>query len=258
MTQPLSEKVCLVFGGTGGIGLSCVEAFAAAGADALFIVGRNKQRGQTTLEALKDKYSDSRFMFCSADASTIEGAEKATAECIAAFGRIDILLMTGGGDPMPRLFHECEPEDIPRTIQGSLLSAILPSRAVIPHMINQKSGVILTMASDAGKVTTPGETVVGAAMAGVIMFTRALANEVKRSGIRVNCISPSIVKNTSLYSKLMQDPFCNKLFSKAEKMAALGVVEPEDLANLAVYLASPAAGKLSGQAISLNGGISMS
>jgi NAD(P)-dependent dehydrogenase (short-subunit alcohol dehydrogenase family) len=134
---------------------------------------------------------------------------------------------------------------------------MLPARAVLPQMMKQESGVILTMASDAGKVATPGEVAIGTAMAGVIMFSRALANEAKRSGVRVNCLTPSIVRNTPLYDVLMNDPFAAKIFGKAEKMASLGVVEPEDLAQMATFLASPAAAKITGQAISVNGGISM-
>ncbi len=113
------------------------------------------------------------------------------------------------------------------------------------------------MASDAGKIATPGEVVIGAGMAAIIMFTRALANEAKRHGIRANCLTPSIVRGTALYDKLMANPFAGKLFAKAEQLAALGVTEPEDLAQLALFLASPAAANITGQAISSNGGISM-
>jgi NAD(P)-dependent dehydrogenase (short-subunit alcohol dehydrogenase family) len=258
----LSGKTALVFGGTGGIGLACVKAYAGAGARSIMIVGRNRERGEATLCELRALFGNTEFELAIADASTFSGAESAVKACVESFGGaktagVDILLSTAGGDPMPRLFHEMPPELVEHTIKGSLLSAIYPAKAVLPLMMEQKQGVILTMASDAGKVATPGETVIGAAMAGLIMFSRALANEVKRWNIRVNCISPSIVRNTSLYDNLMSDPFGGKLFSKAEKMATLGVVEPEDLAALALYLSSPAAAKLSGQAISLNGGISM-
>ena len=90
-----------------------------------------------------------------------------------------------------------------------------------------------------------------------MMFSRALALEAKRDGIRVNCLTPSIVRGTPLYGELMEHPFASKIFAKAEKMASLGVVEADELAQLAVFLASPEAAKLSGQCISMNGGISM-
>ena len=78
----------------------------------------------------------------------------------------------------------------------------------------------------------------------------------KRAGIRANCVTPSIVRDTPFYDRLMAAPFSGRLFAKAETLAQLGVVRPTDIAPLVVFLASPAAAKLTGQAISVNGGIS--
>lgn len=255
--KPLHQKTALVFGGTGGIGLACVKAFAEAGANQLFLVGRNAERGERVVAELQNQYPEHRFGFAAADAGTPAGASLGVSACVEAFGRVDVLLSTAGGDPMPNIYHRIPIDDIAGMVNGSMLAAMLPARAVLPQMMEQQGGVILTMASDAGKVATPGEVAIGAAMAGVIMFSRALANEAKRSNIRVNCLTPSIVRNTPLYDVLMADPFASKLFGKAEQMATLGVVEPEDLAATAVFLASPAAARLTGQAISVNGGISM-
>jgi NAD(P)-dependent dehydrogenase (short-subunit alcohol dehydrogenase family) len=122
--------------------------------------------------------------------------------------------------------------------------------------MRQKSGSIICIASDAAKVATPGEVAIGAAMAAIVMFCRGLAIEAKRSGIRVNCLTPSVVRNTPFYDMLMADPFAGRLFAKAERLAMLGVAEPEDLGALVAFLASPAAARLTGQTISINGGIS--
>lgn len=256
-TTSLEQHTALVFGGTAGIGLACVHAFAEAGASQIMLVGRNQARGEGAVAKLRDQWPHTVFDFVSADAGTADGAEAAVNECVARFGRVDILLSTAGGDPMPAIYHTIPIDAIQGMVNGSLMSAMLPARAVMPQMMKQNSGVILTMASDAGKIATPGEVAIGTAMAGVIMFSKALANEAKRSNIRVNCLTPSIVRNTPLYDVLMEDPFASKIFGKAEKMASLGVVEPEDLANMVTFLASPAAAKISGQAISVNGGISM-
>jgi NAD(P)-dependent dehydrogenase (short-subunit alcohol dehydrogenase family) len=124
-------------------------------------------------------------------------------------------------------------------------------------MMAQNGGSIITVASDAGKVATPGETVIGAGMAAIIQFTRGLAIEGKRNAVRANCLTPSLVEGTPLTDRLMEEGrFSAKLFSKARPLAHLGPTYPEDLAALAVFLASPAAAKLTGQAISVNGGIS--
>jgi len=129
-------------------------------------------------------------------------------------------------------------------------------RAVWDGMRAERCGVIINVASDAAKIATPGETVIGAALAGVAMFRRALAIEGRRCGIRANCVTPSIVRETPFYERMMADPFSGKLFAKAESLAQLGVVTPKDFAPLIVFLASPAAAKLTGQAISVIGGIS--
>ena len=115
------------------------------------------------------------------------------------------------------------------------MGQILASRAALPHLTQSGGGAIINIASDAAKVATPGEAVIGAVMAGIVMFTRGMAIEAKRNGIRANVITPSIVRDTPLYDRLMADPFAGKLFGKAEPMAHLGVAEPGDLAALAVF-----------------------
>lgn len=177
-------------------------------------------------------------------------------EAAAAMGGLDVLLSGAGGDPMPRLLKDIPIEALMGDVTGSLAPVILPARAAYDVMAAQGGGCILTIASDAGKLATPGESAIGAAMAGIIMFSRAMATEGKRNGIRANCLTPSIVRSTPLYARLMDDTFAGKLFGKAEAMAGLGVAEPEDLAELAAFLASPAAAKITGQTISVTGGIS--
>jgi 2-hydroxycyclohexanecarboxyl-CoA dehydrogenase len=115
---------------------------------------------------------------------------------------------------------------------------------------------VICVASDAGKLATPGETAIGAAMAAIIMFRRGMANEAKRQGVRVNRLTPSIVRSTPLYDRLMEDPFAGRLFGKAEKLTALGVVEPEDLAVAAAFPAGPDSARIAGRTISVTGGIS--
>ena len=168
-----------------------------------------------------------------------EGAEGAVDAARDAFGKVDLLVNTGGGTGMPELFHEMPLDGLTSGLDGLLRGIMLPCRAAVPHMMKRKRGVILNVASDAGKVETPGEAVIGAGMAGVMMFSRALALEAKRDNIRVNCLTPSIVRGTPLYDELMAHPFASKIFAKAEKMASLGVVEADELAQLAVFLASP-------------------
>lgn len=255
--RELSGSAAVIVGGTSGIGLECAAQLAEAGLPQIMVAGRNRERGQAALAHLRERAGDSDFRFTSADVTSPQGAETVMTATAEAFGRIDLLLNTAGptGD-MPTLFHKLSGKEIEGIVQGGLMGTLQTCRAVLPHMAAQGGGSIVNVASDAAKLATPGETVIGAVMAGIVMFTRALAIEAKRNGIRVNCLTPSIVRDTPLYDRLMADDFAGKLFTKAEAMAHLGVVTPKDLAPLVVYLASPAAAKLTGQAISINGGIS--
>jgi NAD(P)-dependent dehydrogenase (short-subunit alcohol dehydrogenase family) len=117
-------------------------------------------------------------------------------------------------------------------------------------------GAIVSFASDAGKIATPGEAVLGGALAANIMFVRALGLELGRENIRVNAVTPSITRGTKTYDKVMSNEFSRRLFEKAEKRARLGVASAENVAPMAVFLASPLASHITGQVVSVNGGIS--
>jgi 2-hydroxycyclohexanecarboxyl-CoA dehydrogenase len=88
------------------------------------------------------------------------------------------------------------------------------------------------------------------------MFTRTLALEVSRFGIRANCVTPSIVRDTISHERVMAGELSRKVFEKAEARARLGVPTPRDVAPLVVFLASPLSARITGQAVSVNGGIS--
>lgn len=123
-------------------------------------------------------------------------------------------------------------------------------------MIGRGGSAIVSFASDAAKIATPGETVSGACLAANVMFVRTLALELARNQIRVNAVTPSITRGTRTYDRMMADEFTRKLFAKAEGRARLGVASAENVAPTAVFLASPLASHLTGQVISVNGGIS--
>jgi NAD(P)-dependent dehydrogenase (short-subunit alcohol dehydrogenase family) len=120
----------------------------------------------------------------------------------------------------------------------------------------QKPGLIINIASDAAKIATPGESVIGAVMAAIVMFSRTLAMEAKRDGVRVNAFPPCWWTAPRRPSAFLAEGFSQRLFQKAAKLAHLGVARPEDLAAIAVFLAGPRGAKIAGQAISVNGGIS--
>lgn len=247
----------LISGGTAGVGLACARKFASLGASQVAINGRNVERGEQARAALSAEFSGCNFHFLAADAGKTEEAIALGEAADAAMGGVDVLVNTTvSAYPYPTLFHKIDIGDLEGMVMTQIMPHLLLSRVVMDGMRRQEGGVIVNIASDAGKVPTPGETVIGGLMAAIMMFTRTLAMEAKRSGIRVNCVTPSIIEGTLTYDKVMSNEFSGKLFAKAVQMAQLGVVTPDDMAELITFLASPAAAKMTGQTISLNGGIS--
>jgi NAD(P)-dependent dehydrogenase (short-subunit alcohol dehydrogenase family) len=168
-----------------------------------------------------------------------------------------VLVNSSGPTHLPSLLHKTPIEDFKTILEGLVLPPLHMTQAVLPAMRDQGGGSIISVASDAAKVATPGEAVIGAAMAAIMMFSRAAALEAKREGVRINVITPSLIANTPGSAWIATDPFATRLFEKAASLARLGVAEPEDLAAMILFLASPAARRITGQAISINGGISV-
>lgn len=252
----LDETSALITGGTSGVGLATAVMLAEAGVPRIAINGRNVERGEKARQAVLAKAPKADVLFVAGDCNDMA---QATAVCEAArsrFGSVDVLVNSTVGPYGPKLFHNIPVAEVPDILVKQMMAPLLTCRIVWPWMQERGTGCIVNIASDAGKVTTPGESVIGAAMAGIIMFSRTLAIEGKRNGIRVNVLTPSIIEGTITYGNVMSDEFSGKLFGKAVKMAQLGLVQPEDLAAMIVFLASPQAARFTGQAISINGGIS--
>jgi 2-hydroxycyclohexanecarboxyl-CoA dehydrogenase len=252
----LSGLMAVITGGTAGIGRACAEAFLSAGAGGVLINGRDAARAERARAEIQARFPEARVVVALGDVAKADAARAVMAEAMRQLGRIDVLVNSTGGNDLPRLLYRTPLDEIPGTLERCLFAQILCCAAALPFMREAGRGAVINIASDAGKIPTPGESVIGAAMAGIIMFTRALAVEGKRDGIRANVLTPSMTSGTEHHDKVMADPFAGKLFAKAERMAALGVVSKEELAGLAVFLASPAAAKITGQAISMTGGIS--
>lgn len=253
IVKTLAQSCALIVGGTAGVGFATARQLLKAGVPKVMIVGRNHDRGVAAAEALTDL---GEVHFLVGDASQPAGAERIANEAHAAMGAIDILLNSTAPNALPELLHRTDLAIIPDVLAQLALPPLLMTAAVLPYMRAQKCGVILNIASDAAKSATPGEAVIGGGMAAIVMFSRTVALEAKRDGIRVNALTPSLIAGTLTSERILKEGFSQKLFEKAGGMASLGIADADDIAALAVFLASPAAAKLTGQAISVNGGIS--
>ena len=256
LPAPLEECAVLIVGGTSGVGLATARKFAQSGVRKLAIMGRDRKRGEAALQSIAGAHPAIDVDFLAGDANQASDAARLCDIAHRRFGSIDVLVNSTVGAAAPALLHNIPIEDVEKIVAAQMLGPLLMSRAALPYMRDKGSGAIINVSSDAGKLATPGESVIGAAMAGIVMFSRTLAIEAKRNGIRVNVITPSLIEGTLTHARMMQDPFAAKLFAKARQAANLGVVVAEDLADLIVFLAGPLAARITGQAISVNGGIS--
>lgn len=256
IVRELNESGVAITGGTSGVGLAAAQRFLEAGVTRVVLLGRNQERGQSARESVRGDWPDAQIEFVAVDANDPAHATRAVEQAQSLIGSLDVLVNSTTHTALPTLLHKLPIDEIGTILTQQALAPLHMTRAVLPIMREQGGGAIINIASDAGKLATPGETVIGAAMAAIIMFSRAAAMEAKRDGIRINALTPSLIMGTPTGDRALQGEFSSKIFSKAISLAHLGVTEADDLAGLIVFLASPAAARLTGQAISINGGIS--
>lgn len=250
-------KVALVTGSTSGIGLATAELLGRGGAKAVILNGRDAVAGEAQRQRLTALAPGTAFRFIAADYADQLQVDALFAEIEAAFGCLDIFVHTATGGGPPDLFMSLNPAGWQATLEGKLISLMRCCYKAIPMMQAKGGGAIVSVASDAAKLATPGESVIGAAFAGNAMFVKTLAVELARDKIRANVVTPSITRNTKTYDAVMAGEFSRKLFQKAEARARLGVPVPENVAPIIAFLASPLASHITGQVVSANGGISV-
>jgi 2-hydroxycyclohexanecarboxyl-CoA dehydrogenase len=173
------------------------------------------------------------------------------------FGKIDILINNAGWDKFGP-FVENTPEFWDAIISLNLMGQVYCTRAVLDHMIERKTGVIVNIASDAGKVGFRGEVIYSAAKGGVIAFTKALAKEVGEHGVRLNSVAPGPIETPMLKIGLEKSKAVRDEMRLLKNLTPLGKWgKPEEVAELVLFLASEESSFITGQAISINGGLFM-
>lgn len=256
-TDEFAGQSVVIAGGTSGVGLATGIEYVRAGCTELVLVGRNVERGKRAVETVLEHAPGAHVEFVSADLNEPEAALEAAAVAHRVLGGIDVLVCSTVAPYQPTLLHDIAIEQLRDVLVQQALGPLLMTRAVLPYMRSQRSGAIVNIASDAAKVPTPGETGIGAAMAAIVTFSQTLAVEAKRDGIRVNVLTPSLIVDTASYDRAMAQEFSKKVFDKITRQAALGMTEPSDLAQAALFLTSPRSRRITGQVVSVNGGISV-
>ncbi len=251
-----NTHVALVCGGTAPIGSCVALQLARAGARSVIITGRDTSRGAATVVGLRRDVPTTSFEFVRADLREQKDAASIFEFVATHCGGLDAYVHCV---PPGAAGGALENSDLDRFRSGLNvgLGALADMCRRAARLIKQRGGgSILTFASDAGRIASPGHSLVAVIQSGVMALTRSLALELSRDQIRVNCISPTYVRDTPLFDRLMQTPAVARAIESAAKRAGLGLPGPEDIAPLAAFLISPLASKITGQIISVNGGLS--
>ncbi|HOH99547.1 MAG TPA: 3-oxoacyl-[acyl-carrier-protein] reductase [Bacteroidales bacterium] len=241
----LEGKVALVTGGSRGIGKAIALTFAQHGAQIAF----SDLRYDDIAEALEAELQSMgvKAKGYASDASDFSQAEQLVSEVIAYFGTLDILVNNAGitRDNLLMRMSEAEWDSV---IQVNLKSAFNLSRAAIKPMMKQRYGAIINMSSVVGVSGNAGQSNYAASKAGMIGFTKSLAQELGSRNIRCNAIAPGFIE-TEMTAKLPDD--VRKNWVNAIPLKRAGT--PDDVANAAVFLASELSAYVSGQVISVCG-----
>jgi 2-hydroxycyclohexanecarboxyl-CoA dehydrogenase len=251
----LKDKVVVVTGGGGGIGGATCKRFAEAGAK-VAVLDIAHDTAERTAQAITSTGGTAQAFAC--DITKYEAVQTAIAGVEAILGPIDVLVNNAGWDVF-RLFKDSTPAEWNKLIAINLIGALNMHHVVLPGMIARRKGRIVNIASDAAKVGSSGEAVYAACKGGLISFSKTLAREHARQGITVNVVAPGAT-NTALfaeYKKGAGNP--EKLDDAFRKAIPLGRIgEPEDLPGAILFFASDDAGFITGQVLSVSGGLTMS
>lgn len=256
MQANLSGKVALVTGSSKGIGRAIALKFAGNGAD-IVVNARNRAPALEVVEQVKGL--GRKACFEQADIWNYQEIEQMVHKAVQEFGQIDILVASGGGGGVPpQPFHDIDPALYIDTIESHLLSRLYCIRAVLDHMMERQRGKIIIITTDAGRTPTKGESLIGGAAAAVVLMTKVLAQEYAPWQIRINTICTTITKDTPGYEYAMANPDTPifKIFKKAEERMPFGINKPDDIAQLALFLASEDSNQITGQIFSISGGLS--
>jgi 2-hydroxycyclohexanecarboxyl-CoA dehydrogenase len=244
----LANKVVLVTGAARGIGRAIVTRFAEEGATVAIADIEEAGAAKTAREIGRGAVA------VRIDVSDTVAIRAAVAAAVELIGPIDVLVNNAGWDKIEP-FVQSEEATWDKVIAINLKGPIACTRAVLDSMIERRSGRIVSIASDAARVGSSGEVVYAGAKAGVVGFSKALAREVARYGINVNVVCPGPT-NTPLFQEAFGGN--DKLAAALKQAIPLGRLgEPEDLAGAVAFLASDDAAFITGQTLSVSGGLTM-
>jgi len=242
------DKIAVVTGAASGIGQATAEALAEGGATVI-AADVNREKGAAAAAAIRAKGHKAEFFEVDL---TDEASIQAFADAVQArFGAVDILINAAGwGQTKP--FWEGTPDFWDRLVALNFVGPMQLAKALLPKMMERGSGKVVNISSDAGRVGSLGETVYSGAKGGLIAFTKSLAREMARYNINVNCVCPGPTETPLLFAVPEKHL---EAFKKAIPFRRFG--KPSEVADAVVFFASDRASYITGQVLSVSGGLTM-
>lgn len=253
MQADLSGKVALITGSTKGIGREIALLFAENGAD---VALNARSEGPAAEIIRKIEILGRRAIFEPADIFEYAQVKGMADRVLQRMGQIDILVVSGGSSEeiAPGFFRDLDPESYVNFAKSQWISRLYCVRAVLDHMIERRIGKIVLLGTDAGRWPTPGESLPGGSGAALVMSTKVLAREFTRWQIRINTLSTTVTLDTPGLDMVLSASSASKVFKKALKRQPFPL-KSADVAQATLFLASSASDAITGQTLSVNGGL---
>lgn len=251
----IKNKKAIVTGGTRGIGRAIVKELATNTSyknvlsDVAFIYNKSDEAAQELVKELEN--SNSKVYAIKADVSSFDETQRAINEAIEKLGGIDFLI-NNAGITRDNLLLRLSEKDFDDVINANLKSVFNCTKAVLKNLISQRSGRIVNISSIVALIGNPGQANYVASKAGIIGFTKSVAREVASRGITVNAIAPGFIKSD------MTDKLTEEQKQKLVQNIPLGRIGlPENIAKMVAFLCSEDADYITGQVITVDGGLTM-
>jgi 3-oxoacyl-[acyl-carrier protein] reductase len=245
----LKDQVALVTGGSRGIGRAAALALAGAGARVAVNYQSSEAKAQAVCAEIEDMGREAVYL--GADVAKSDEVDEMVKEVLTRFGRLDILI-NNAGIVRDSLLIRMKDEDWDRVLDTNLKGAFNCLRACARPMMKNKSGRIVNVSSVVGLTGNPGQLNYAASKAGLVGLTKSAARELASRGILVNAVAPGYIETD------MTDQLDSKAREAlAENIPVKRIGNPEDVANLILFLAGPGSAYITGQVIAVDGGLAM-